>query len=212
MNNFNPIAYWKQRYQSGGNSGAGSYGRLARFKVDFINGFARENGIMDLLDFGCGDGSVMQELKIPRYVGVDVSEEALAHCRALVLNDCSRQFYLRSELSPERRATMGLSMDVIYHLTEDSGFADYMSTLFDISKRFVVIYASNTDAAWSSPHVRHRRFTDYVQWNFADWRLAAHCPNPYPFDPAQPDDTSFADFFIFARHGEACAIPVPAYG
>jgi SAM-dependent methyltransferase len=212
MNNFNPIAYWKQRYQSGGDSGAGSYGRLARFKVDFINGFTRENGVLDLLDFGCGDGSVMHRLEVPRYVGVDVSEAALAHCRALVLNDGSREFYLRSELSPERRATMGLSMDVIYHLTEDPGFVDYMEALFGLSRRFVVIYASNTDAAWSSPHVRHRRFTDYVTGNFPGWRLAAHCPNPYPFNPEQPDDTSFADFFVFTRQGEACSIPVPAYG
>jgi SAM-dependent methyltransferase len=212
MNNFNPIAYWKQRYQSGGNSGAGAGGRLARFKVDFINAFSRENNVLDLLDFGCGDGSVMQQLKIPRYVGVDVSEAALAHCRALVLNDCSRQFYLRSELSPGRRATMTVSMDVIQHLTEDSGFADYMETLFDSANCFVVIYASNTDAAWASPDIRHRRFTEYVQWNFPDWRLAAHCPNPYPFNADHPDDTSFADFFVFTQPGEACSIPVPAYG
>jgi SAM-dependent methyltransferase len=211
MNNFNPIAYWKQRYQSGGNSGAGSYGRLARFKVAFINGFTRANNVMDLLDFGCGDGSVMQQLTVPRYVGVDVSETALAHCRALVLNDVSREFYLRSELAPERRATMSLSLDVIYHLTEDPGFAEYMDAMFDVSRRFVIIYASNTEAAWSSPHVRHRRFTEYVQWNFPNWRLAAHCPNPYPFNPAQPNDTSFADFFIFARQSEACSISVPAY-
>jgi cyclopropane fatty-acyl-phospholipid synthase-like methyltransferase len=147
MNNFNPIAYWKQRYQSGGNSGAGSYGRLARFKVAFINGFTRANNVMDLLDFGCGDGSVMQQLTVPRYVGVDVSETALAHCRALVLNDVSREFYLRSELAPERRATMSLSLDVIYHLTEDPGFAEYMDAMFDVSRRFVIIYASNTEAA-----------------------------------------------------------------
>jgi SAM-dependent methyltransferase len=211
MNNFNPIAYWKQRYQSGGNSGAGSYGRLARFKIDFINALTRDNNILDLLDFGCGDGSIMQHLKIPRYIGVDVSETALAHCRALVLTDPSREFYLRSELSPNRRASMTLSMDVIYHLTDDPGFADYMETLFDSANRVVVIYASNTDLAWNSPHVRHRRFTDYVQWNFPDWRLAAHCPNPYPFKADLPDDTSFADFFIFNRPGEACIIPVPAY-
>jgi len=212
MNNFNPIAYWNQRYQSGGNSGAGSYGRLAKFKVDFINAFTRENNVLDLLDLGCGDGSVMHRLTVPRYVGVDISETALAHCRALVLNDPSRQFYLQSELNPNRRASMTISMDVIYHLTEDAGFADYMETLFGISNRFVVIYASNTDAAWSSPHVRHRRFTDWVQRSLPDWRLAAHCPNPYPFKPELPDETTFADFFIFARPGEACTVPVPAYG
>jgi len=212
MNNFNPIAYWKQRYGSGGNSGAGSYGRLACYKVDFINAFTRENNVIELLDFGCGDGSVMQRLVVPRYIGVDISETALAHCRALALNDASRQFYLRSELHPSRRAGMTLSMDVIYHLTEDAGFAEYMETLFELASRFVVIYASNADAAWNSPHVRHRRFTAYVRQNFPDWRLAAHCPNPYPFEPALPDDTSFADFFVFTRTGEACTIPIPACG
>ena len=211
MNSFNPIAYWNQRYQSGGNSGAGSYGRLAKFKTDFINAFTRENNILDLLDFGCGDGSVMQKLTVPRYIGIDVSETALAHCRALVLNDCSRQFYLTSELAPTRRAALTLSMDVIYHLTEDTGFADYMETLFQTSTRYVIIYASNADATWSSPHVRHRRFTTHVEQNFPNWRLAAHLPNPYPFNPALPNETSFADFFIFTRHGEGCTIPIPDF-
>ncbi len=212
MNNFNPITYWKQRYQTGGNSGAGSYGRLARYKADFINAFTRENNLLDLLDFGCGDGSVMQQLKVARYVGVDISETALAHCRALVLNDPSRQFYLPSELNPSRRASLTLSMDVIYHLTEDAGFADYMDSLFETADRFVIIYASNTDAGWNSPHVRHRRFTEHVRQGFPDWRLAAHCPNPYPFKPERSDETSFADFFVFTRLGEACAIPIPACG
>jgi hypothetical protein len=83
--------------------------------------------------------------------------------------------------------------------------------LFEASNRFVVIYASNADAAWTSPHVRHRRFTDYVQNHCPNWRLVAHCPNPYPFNPNLPDDTSFADFFVFTRAREACTVMVPAY-
>jgi hypothetical protein len=43
-----------------------------------------------------------------------------------------------------------------------------------------------------------------------DWRLLAHLPNRYPFDPGRPDDTSFADFFIYGRPGAACRITVPA--
>jgi SAM-dependent methyltransferase len=209
MNMFNPIAYWNQRYQSGGNSGAGSYGRLAKFKADFINGFTAANNLLDILDFGCGDGSVMRQLTVARYTGVDVSETALAHCRALVLNDCSRSFFLLSELPAARKAAISLSMDVIYHLTDDTGFAEYMNSLFNASTRYVIIYASNTDAAWNSPHVRHRRFTTHVQHHFQNWRLIAHCPNPYPFNPELPDDTSFADFFVFARHGESCITPIP---
>ena len=211
MNSFDPVLYWKQRYHSGGNSGAGSYGRLANYKTDFINAFTHTNNVLEILDLGCGDGRIMQRLGVPRYIGVDVSETALGLCRAASLNDPSRRFYLWSERPLHQQAVMTLSMDVIYHLTEDRGFAEYMEALFGAASRFVVIYASNADAAWSSPHVRHRRFTDHVQRAFPDWRLAAHCPNPYPFRPDQPDETSFADFFIFTRSGAACTVPIPPY-
>ena len=35
----NSTDYWERRYRKGGNSGAGSYNRLARFKAGFLNGF-----------------------------------------------------------------------------------------------------------------------------------------------------------------------------
>jgi SAM-dependent methyltransferase len=206
MTTLNPIAYWKQRHQTG-TSGAGVPCSQARFKVDFINAFTHENNVRDLLDLGCGEGSIMQQLQIPRYVGVDISEAALAHCRALVLNDTSREFYLRSELNPNRRATLSLSMDVIEYLTDDAAFADYMETLFGLATRFVIVYA-NPNAP-----TPHRRFTGHVQRHFADWRLAAHYPNPYK--PELPDE-SLADFFIFNRPGEPCGVlssthrPLPA--
>jgi hypothetical protein len=36
---FSSTEYWEQRYQSGGNSGSGSYNHLADFKANFINDF-----------------------------------------------------------------------------------------------------------------------------------------------------------------------------
>jgi hypothetical protein len=107
-------------------------------------------------------------------------------------------------------AELTLSLDVIYHLIEDDVFADTVRTLFAWATRFVIIYASNTDSSWPSAHVRHRQFTRHVAATEPDWRLLAHLPNPYPYDPARPDDTSFADFFIYGQGGAACAIAVPA--
>ncbi|MCH7750965.1 MAG: hypothetical protein IH898_02255 [Planctomycetes bacterium] len=49
------------------------------------------------------------------------------------------------------------------------------------------------------PHVRHRRFTDFVEENFPTWRLSEQIPNRYPFVASRPDDTSKADFFIYAK-------------
>jgi hypothetical protein len=65
----------------------------------------------------------------------------------------------------------------------------------------VVIYASNEDRATAAPHVRHRKFSDWVARHRADFALEAHIPNAYPFDPADPVNTSFADFYVYRAVG-----------
>jgi hypothetical protein len=95
---------------------------------------------------------------------------------------------------------------VLFHLIEDAVFARYTAALFAHASRFVLIYASNVDLGWPAAHVRHRRFTDHVAMTQADWRLLSHLPNRYPYDAALPDDTSFADFFLYGR-AEADATP-----
>jgi SAM-dependent methyltransferase len=199
--------YWEARYRSGGTSGAGSAGRLARFKADTINRFIALNEVRSVIDLGCGDAAQLALLELPAdYVGVDVSPAALARCAARFPD---HRFISPGSLAALPPAELTLSLDVLYHLVEDSVFASTMRTLFDRATRFVIIYASNVDAAWPSPHVRHRRFTDHVAATQPDWRLLAHLPNPYPFDPTKPDDTSFANFFIYGRPDAACAIAVP---
>ena len=44
-------AYWDARYRAGGNSGAGSYGRLAAFKAEVLNEFVRRRGIRSIVEF-----------------------------------------------------------------------------------------------------------------------------------------------------------------
>jgi hypothetical protein len=45
--------YWEQRYQRGGNSGAGSYDNLAKFKAKILNNFVKENHIKSVIEWGC---------------------------------------------------------------------------------------------------------------------------------------------------------------
>jgi SAM-dependent methyltransferase len=199
--------YWENRYRMGGISGMGSFGRLARFKAGVINRFITENTIHSMVDIGCGDTSLLALLAPPAdYTGVDVSHAALRRCAARFPD---RRFVTPDALRTIAPAELTLALDVIYHLIEDEVFADTMKTLFAWATRFVVIYASNIDAASPSPHVRHRWFTGHIAATEPDWRLLAHLPNSYPYDPAQPDDTSFADFFIYGRPGNACSISVP---
>jgi SAM-dependent methyltransferase len=195
---FSSRDYWEARYRLGGTSGKGSGGRLAQFKASVINRFIAENNIQSVIDLGCGDASQLALLKLPAdYIGIDVSLTALEQCAARFPG---RRFTTPSDLCVIPPAELTLSLDVIYHLVEDDVFAAAMRTLFDWSTRFVMIYASNADVAWPTSHVRHRRFTDHVAITQPDWRLLAHLPNPYPYDRANPDETSFADFFIYGRH------------
>lgn len=203
---FSSAAYWEQRYRGGGDSGAGSHGRLAIFKAEVLNALVRDNAVRSTVELGCGDGSQLALLDIPNYTGLDVAPTAIAQCRALFPG---HRFALMSELAGMAPAELAMSLDVVYHLVEDAVFAGYMAALFASATRFVVVYASDVEQTWPSQHVRHRRFTAHVAERFPDWRLAAVVPNAYPYDPARPDDTSFAAFHIYRRPGEGLRIAVP---
>lgn len=190
-------SYWERRYQTGGNSGAGSYGRLARFKAEVVNSFVRDHGVETVLEIGCGDGAQLELAQYPSYIGVDVSSAAVDLCKSKFAADPSKRFYLSQDVPAGLTADLVLSLDVIYHLIEDDVFDNHMASLFDHANRHVIIYASDEDRQPPDQHVKHRKFTDWVARFRPDWRLIETVPNAYPFDPAHPDDTSFADFYIY---------------
>jgi uncharacterized membrane protein len=207
MSVFNAAAYWEARYRAGGNSGAGSQGRLAGFKAAFINAFVADNAVSGTIDLGCGDGTLLSRLRVPGYVGVDVSTTALACC---ITRFPRHRFVPFHAMQSDLTADLAMSIDVVFHLVEDTMFAHYMEVLFRCAYRFVLVYASNAEGNWSAPHVRHRRFTAHVAEQRPEWRLLAHVLNPYPYDPDHPDNTSFSDFFVYARRGTPCCVRIPA--
>jgi SAM-dependent methyltransferase len=193
-------SFWESVYRHGGTSGPGSYGRLAQFKAEVLNDFVRTRNVRTVVEFGCGDGAQLSLAKYPEYVGVDVSPVAVRRCSLLFASDRSKRFFLIGALPADLGTfDLVLSLDVIYHLVEDRVFEEYMSRLFSFSLRYVVIYASNYDAWTEAHHVRHRNFTAWIDKKAPKWRAAGFIANPFPADPLQPDETSFADFHFFIR-------------
>lgn len=192
-------AYWEQRYQSGGDSGAGSYHHLAAFKADFINDLVEAEAINTVIEYGCGDGNQLKLANYQAYVGFDVSSSAVARCREIFADDTSKTFKLIDEYENEQ-AELVLSLDVIYHLVEDDVYADYMARLFGSATRYVIIYSSNTNQQkrFQAPHVKHRQFTQWVEQHQAQWELFNHVPNVYP-DNGSAKKGSSADFFVYKR-------------
>jgi len=192
-------AYWEKRYSEGGNSGAGSYNRLAEFKASIINNFISEQNIDTVIEFGCGDGNQLSLAKYPRYIGFDVSKTAVIMCKKHFVKDNTKQFYLLSDYK-NQKAEIVLSLDVIYHLIEDSIYIEYMNRLFAASTRYVVIYACDDDGT-AQYHVHLRKFTKYIKENITGWRLLKRIPNQYPYDANDPDNTSWSDFYIYEKVG-----------
>lgn len=192
-------AYWEARYAAGGNSGVGSYGDFAAFKAEVLNRFVQSHQVTSVIEFGCGDGHQLSLAQYPAYLGLDVSSTAVTQCRERFKSDASKTFRLIGEYRGEQ-ADLALSLDVIFHLIEDEVYHRYMRTLFDASRRYVIIYSSNSNGI-SGPdaaHVRHRKFTTWVEANAWDFRLTEHLPNRYPYR-GDYKKGSFAEFYMYER-------------
>ena len=190
-------SYWDQRYRLGGSSGEGSYGPQAEFKAQVLNEFVRVNDVQSVIEFGCGDGAQLKLADYPRYLGLDVATASIERCRRLYENDDAKTFLHykpQSGLRPAHflKADLTMSLDVVYHLVEDDVFEYYIRDLFEASKRFVIIYATNVDQETRVPHVRHRAFAKTVEALFPEAELLDHIASPHVEDPP-------CDFYIYAR-------------
>lgn len=195
--------YWKNRYETGGNSGAGSYNNLALFKAKIINNFVIDNNISSVLEWGSGDGNQLLYANYPNYIGVDVSDKAINLCKKKFEKDKSKRFIQMNstEINPKLKGDLVLSLDVIFHLIEDDIFNLYMQRLFNSALKYVCIYSSNYEMEkTNAAHVRHRNFTKWIEKNVSEgWKLKKFIANEYPFNPKHQDKTSFSDFYFYER-------------
>ena len=189
--------YWEQSYTQGGTSGCGSYGILGEGKSRFLNDLVRERAVRSVIEFGCGDGNQLAMAQYPVYVGLDVSKTAIRLCRRRFEDDPAKSFFLYDGSCFTDRAgiftaDLALSLDVVYHLTEDRIFETYLKHLFGAGQRLIVIYSTNQEVDDTAPHVRHRRFTPWVEANCPDWRLTNVTRGPN-------NENVKADFFVYER-------------
>lgn len=192
-------AYWIERYEKGGNSGAGSFGQLAQFKADFINEFVKAHEIKSVSEFGCGDGNQLKLYDFDDifYTGYDVSEDALMKCNELFPEE--NKVFLETTWPFAYDADLTLSIDVIYHLLENDVFDSYMKDLFSSSKKYVIIYSTNNpDIPNTAKHIKHRAFTDWINKNAKEFKLIKTKVNKYPYRGDVKTGSS-CWFFVFEK-------------
>ena len=191
--------YWEKRYQIGGNSGAGSFNNLARFKADVLNNFIKTSNIDTVIEWGSGDCNQLSLVNYKNYIGFDISKTAINICKNKFYNDSTKTFiYTYNNYKNNKKGDLSISLDVIYHLLEDKVYNKYMHNLFKSSNKYVCIYSSNIDIGWA-PHVRHRKFTDWIdKYASCCWKLIKYIKNKFPFEPNNMN-TSFADFYFYEK-------------
>ena len=205
--------YWRDRYRRGGTSGAGSAGELAHGKADVINEILKRRGVRSVIEFGCGDGTQLGLGDYATYVGLDVSPEAIRRCIDRYQHDPTKSFF---QYEPSAfhdrlgvmRADLAMSLDVLYHLTEDAVFDTHLVHLFGAGERFVLVFSDDVDRSSDVAHIRHRRFTPVVAERFPDWRLVERHEHPLAGDAAVPETALFSSFFLYERaHPDSTSDP-----
>ncbi|MBS1604104.1 MAG: class I SAM-dependent methyltransferase [Bacteroidetes bacterium] len=200
--------YWEERYRSGGNSGGGSYGRLADFKARVLNEFVKRNTVRSIVEFGCGDGNQLSLAEYPQYTGLDISPTIIDKCKQRFAADPRKRFFVADEKGFREngdlfKSELSLSLDVLYHLTEQSVYENYLKSLFNYAEKYVIIYSSNQNIKPFNSHELHRKFTDDVDRLVTGWRLVDQIANDYQPTDLADDESSMANFYFYQRTQQA---------
>ncbi len=195
--------YWEERYKTGGNSGAGSYNKLAKFKAEVINDIVDKNELKTVVELGCGDGNQLTYAEYPKYTGFDISKTAIDICKSKFKSDANKEFFVVDKIETNGtdlyKSDLALSLDVIFHLIETDLYEQYMNNLFNLSDKYVIIYSSNYEKG-QRHHERDHNFTEWVKNNMPHWNLIEKIDNMYKYDPLKPTETSKSDFYIFRKN------------
>lgn len=193
---FDYIGYWEQTYRSGETSGRGSYGVLAEFKAEIVNGLIQQEGITSVIEFGCGDGNQLQYMNYKEYLGVDVAASSVRLCASKFATDSSKSFMLYTPGLWINRgflmADLTVCLDVLYHITDET---DFRNTLYDIlhsSKEWVVLYTRLKENGNPGVDTIQDRNLFHYLFDYPDFKVQEIIPQRYP-------DQSSADFVILRR-------------
>tara|TARA_B100001093_G_C26847297_1_gene1023462 strand:- start:318 stop:1544 length:1227 start_codon:yes stop_codon:yes gene_type:complete len=193
---FDSKKYWNLRYINGGNSGAGSYNYLSRFKANIINDFVEKNQVKSIIDYGVGDGNQLTlfDTESLTYTGIDVSKVIVSKCKEKFKNDKTKKFIHVDDIHNELKSDLVLSCDVVYHLIEDNVYQEYMKNIFSMSKKYVIIYAPNINHN-EAAHVKKREFIEYIFDNYTNFNLVKRIKENIgcPFYIFQKNDTYVAN-------------------
>ena len=195
LESFEAIAtYWDNRYKNGGTSGFGSYGRPAIDKANYINKTIKIFEVASVVDLGCGDGNQLGLLELDNcsYTGVDIAGTSIQICIDRYSGPNLTFIHaLDFESLDLPSSDLALSLDVLYHLTDDKTYFLYLDKLFSSAKRVLIYSMDFNDPNWNG-HSRPRKFSEDISLRYPNYKLIDKTDNS---DPEQVD----MKFFLYEQ-------------
>ena len=156
--------YWNSRYQSGGNSGGGSYGQQVAIKLKEIKKVSKVSSILDV-GFGDLNTGLQVAAFFPEatYLGLDISKVACEKAQARKLGK-RFQFKVMENSIFDYPSDLVLCLDVLWHINRVKDYEDLLASLKKSWKKtlFLTAYRSEYVRPTNTRHIKLRKFNpDY---------------------------------------------------
>jgi SAM-dependent methyltransferase len=148
---FNNRNFWNQRYTTDleKGSGPGSRGDSLRFKREIIKSLVLEHKILSILDIGCGDIAILDDVDISSYVGLDISDVIIERNRALRPNWTFLCEDLTGPFVPPS-AELVLCLDVLIHQRRRRDYLTLLEKALHSGSKVVLLSGYNRkDPGWN---------------------------------------------------------------
>lgn len=170
--------FWNARYQTGLNSGDGSYGAECQFKVQKIAEWFAKYSIISALDLGCGDGNLFQQLlqeygRLQFYKGVDISPVIIARRQK---NATPIEVYEMADFTDVTHCDLpicqaAMCLDVLFHLSAQEKFWHAIGQTLNHAGRIAVFSAWNRKALVTMPNLADHCFYYDFPRQSADFKI-----------------------------------------
>lgn len=162
--------HWSRRWRAAADSGAGAIVGDGVDKARFVSDFVKEQEVASVIDWGCGEGEVLEKLDLHgvEYTGVETSAAAVERMRRRFAERPEHTFTLPHGCDRWERRELALSLEALPRCSGEREYDDHLAKLFGSSRRFVLIGTADDAAA---RHVRPRSIVRDVAERFPEWEL-----------------------------------------
>jgi hypothetical protein len=140
--------FWNKKYEQGGISGRGSIGFYRNWKWNQLQFNCEVPNHYSVIDVGCGDLSFwnhpipkkMMKDRNFKYTGIDISDNIIHRNRKVWPQ---HDFIIAPAHieQPDRRASLVLAMDLLFHIMDDGEYEVALETLCRYTLKYLAIYA-----------------------------------------------------------------------